>query len=536
MEIISAQRMTVFIAGGFRSDYRADKSTRCATCGMLPTPTTEFQTVHTELAERTTNYEQGHGMSMSINTKQQPTASNTPSITSKPWSRRVSPRGATLVVQRVFQLRALLGLLAIAQVVIAKEPTNSVAFDWSAADAQPEQAAHILKQLRAWREPSRPRDGKKLRVIYFHPRDRQPLKNHVERWDRIMADFQQFYRDEMQRLGYGEVTISLEHENGKLKLHEVRGTAKDDGSYSYRSGGRIHGEVAKALATKGINANAETLLIVCGLSKTEGKQVTIYSPYYGMGANHDKGVCLVADSDWLTIDGLKPDNKGVTLRVKEHRGYEPFTLPRFNTTYIGGTIHELGHGLSLPHARAAKWESRNGTALMGAGNYTYRKEWRNEGKGSFLAHAHAVRLLVHPLFSGTSQQRAKPPNPRLTELTASFHDDEIHVRGIIHADVPAIAMIAYNDGENRGQKGYQVNNDYDATTWTSVVNPQKEFWIRVGDLKDGNHQLRLLSVHANGATVVNRLHYTLKDGVPDFSRANKEIAKIIAQAASQPTQ
>lgn len=403
---------------------------------------------------------------------------------------------------------------------------GSEKFNWSTVRSQPQQAAYILKQLQDWRKPVDQREGRKLRVVYFHPKDRQPLKAHVERWDRIMADIQQFYQDEMRRLGYGNVTLALERKNGKLKLHEVRGTANDDGHYSYRSGGRIRSEVVDALAKKGIKANAETLLIVCGLSKTEGNKVTLYSPYYGMGADHNRGICFVADADWLTIDGLKPEKKNVKLQVKEHRGYEPFTLNRFCTTYIGGTIHELGHGLSLPHNHATKLESERGTALMGAGNYTYRQEWRKEGKGTFLTHAHALRLLVHPLFSGTTQQCNDPVQMRLKELKLSFQDGGIHVRGKLHAAVPAIAMIAYNDRENRGQKGYRVNNDYDATTWTSVISPENEFRIHVGDLKDGNHQLRLVSVHANGAVVVHRLHYAIKKGVPDFTGTNKEIARI----------
>ena len=129
-----------------------------------------------------------------------------------------------------------------------------------------------------------------------------------------------------------------------------------------------------------------------------------------MGANHTRGICFTADMEWLSVDGLRPDPDKITLQVKEHRGYEPFSLGRFNTVYIGGTIHELGHGLSLPHNLATKEEAKRGTALMGAGNYTYRKEWRNQGKGSFLTHSSALRLLVHPLFNGTSIKTSESPN------------------------------------------------------------------------------------------------------------------------------
>lgn len=447
------------------------------------------------------------------------------------YGERMKPviiRGACGTGAALVPLSAIL-LLALGHSKEVVREGSEPEFDWSSVDSQAEQAEYIGEQLKQWRDPEQPHVEKKLRIVYFSPKDRKPLSKHVERWDGIMSDIQQFYRVEMKRLGFGELTLGLERKEGTLQLHQVFGSAKDDGTYSYQSGGRIRQEVNKALAAKGIDAKDETLLIVCGLSRTEDKKVTIYSPYYGMGADHNRGICFVADSDWLKIDGLKPESKDIKLSVKEHRGYEPFSLPRFNTTYIGGTIHELGHGLSLPHNHATKEEAVRGTALMGAGNYTYRQEWRKEGKGTFLTHAHAIRLAVHPLFSGTTQLAHKKPELRFVKVEVAHVDGELHLRGQLESKVPAVAMMAYNDGENRGQKRYQVNNDYDATTWTSVVNPQNEFWIRVGDLKNGNHQIRLLSVHANGATVTHRLHYSVKEGVPDLTGMKDELAKILAK-------
>ena len=419
-------------------------------------------------------------------------------------------------------------LLTITQFAREVRNSNGESFDWSQVNSQSDQAHYIAGKIKKWQSQSPEDHGKKLRVVYFYPKDREPLRNHLQRWDKIMKDIQEFFSVEMAKLGYGKSELSLEKENGKLKLHEVKGTANDDGTYSYKSGSRIYNEVSKALAKKGINAESETLLIVCGLSRTDGKKVKIYSPYYGMGANQNKGICFVADSDWLNIDGLKVDGTKTKIQVKEHRGYEPFTLAKFNTTYIGGTIHELGHGLSLPHNLATKSESSNGTALMGAGNYTYRQEWRNEGKGSFLTNAHAIRLLVHPVFSGTSKESNETSILSIDDLSLKYIDGVLHLRGQIRPSIPAIAMIAYNDGENKGQKKYQVNNDYDATTWTSVLSPKNEFWIKISDLKDGNHQIRLVSVHANGSTTTHRIHYSIKDGKPDLSQANKDIRSFVS--------
>jgi len=419
-------------------------------------------------------------------------------------------------------------LLSLTQFAMEKRDNLEESFRWSDFDSQSQKAQYILKKIKKWQKQDHVDGSKKLRVVYFYPKDRKPLNNHLERWDRIMNDIQNFFSVEMERLGYGKSQLSLEKENGKLKLHEVIGKGNDDGTYSYKSGGKILGEVSQALKLKGINAKEETLLIVCGLSQTDGKKVKIYSPYYGMGANQNKGICFVADSDWLNIDGLRPDKSKTTLQVKEHRDYESFSLARFNTTYIGGTIHELGHGLSLPHNLATRVESEKGTALMGAGNYTYRQEWRKEGKGAFLTNAHAIRLIAHPLFSGTSKQAAQQSKLSIHSLNIGYINDSLHLKGRLSSNIPTVAMIAYNDGENKGQKRYQVNNDYDATTWTSVISPNGEFLIKIKDLKEGNYQIRLVAVHANGSTSIKRMHYSIKGGKPNLEQADKDIKKFLS--------
>ena len=428
----------------------------------------------------------------------------------------------TIIIPTLCILYITIGLSAFGTNTKTKNPTFE---NWNDFKSQSQQSKYISQILKS--HSNKDLEDKKLRVVYFYPADRKPIKDHRKRWNGIMTDIQNFFRTEMNRLGYNQVTISLEKENGILKLHEVQGIHKD-ANYTYKSGGKIKGEVFKALRAKGINPEEETLLIVCGLSKTDGKKVTIYSPYYGMGANHNKGICFTADMEWLSIEGLKPDPKKIILQVKEHRGFEPFTLNRFNTVYIGGTIHELGHGLSLPHNLATKKEATKGTALMGAGNYTYRKEWNSKQKGSFLTHSSALRLLVHPLFSGTSNSSKISPNISYQKIKIFEIDSVIRIQGKISSEIPVIAMVAYNDKENKGQRGYMVNNNYDATSWTSVVNPNNEFRINIEDLREGKHQIRIISIHTNGATTTKRLHYFIKDGKPNFAQAKKEIVNILA--------
>jgi hypothetical protein len=180
------------------------------------------------------------------------------------------------------------------------------------------------------------------------------------------------------------------------------------------------------------------------------------------------------------------------------------SLGEFNTVYLGGALHEFGHGLSLPHDHETAGECAIGTPLMGAGNYTYRQETRGEGKGTYLAFSEAVRLVSHPLFSGHSREFEKQPRLSHGDITFTEKDGKLVVRGTLASDIPAYAVIAYNDKCPKGKKGNQCNEDYDAETYTSVVNEKGEFEIEVGHLLRGTVELRLVVCHANGATTTIR--------------------------------
>ena len=108
----------------------------------------------------------------------------------------------------VLSLLFLAPTLCLAEASVSSSVSkNPAAFDWSTVETQPEQAEHILKAVLSWRGQEEKNGGKKLRVVYFYPKDRQPLKDHAKRWNGIMNDIQDFYRTEMKRLGYGKVEL-----------------------------------------------------------------------------------------------------------------------------------------------------------------------------------------------------------------------------------------------------------------------------------------------------------------------------------------
>lgn len=74
-------------------------------------------------------------------------------------------------------------------------------------------------------------------------------------------------------------------------------------------------------------------------------------PFYGMGR-----YCFALDYPAFDI---------------KHLG-QPTKEGRLLTKWYGGLAHELGHGLNLPHNHQTTSDGKKyGTALMGAGNYTF---------------------------------------------------------------------------------------------------------------------------------------------------------------------
>ena len=140
----------------------------------------------------------------------------------------------------------------------------------------------------------------------------------------------------------------------------------------------------------------------------EKRTISQNSPYYA-GGTHRNGTAWQVDSPILDLEFLTEKGPNV------HDGqYGHISIGRYNSIFIGGVCHELGHALGLPHNNErADERAAFGTALMGSGNRTYGEQLRGESKGSFLTLAHGLRLASHPMFSGSvkGMNLAAPPGP-----------------------------------------------------------------------------------------------------------------------------
>ncbi len=383
----------------------------------------------------------------------------------------------------------------------------STAWTGDAPVPESEQAAQALKLIDAFHGPRPSNPPKKLHVVYFTPADREPDAKYEQRLEAILTDIQAFYRDGMDRLGFGPKTFPLDRDaQGKLVIHLVKGKEPEK-NYTKPDGGKVSGECRPTLETAGISLEHDTVLIFCNLATWNESARTFahHSPYYGMW-DQTSGLCFALDSVIQNLDDLL--KKEPVLNNDE---YGNMSLGKFNTIFIGGIAHELGHAFALPHC-GERWDEKSlGTSLMGAGNHTYREERRGEGKGSFLTMASAMRLAARPLFNGSviqMDQKGELLQCDLTLSTNATRADLAGRQGVLSltgavSGTPAIyGVIAYFDSVHDG--------GYHAPTATAVPDASGRFAIEVSDLATcENGELRVEFCHANGAVSERRLNFAV---------------------------
>jgi NPCBM/NEW2 domain len=356
-----------------------------------------------------------------------------------------------------------------------------------------------------------------VRVVYFVPTDRKPEPDFLVRLDRVMSEVQQFYRTGMDHNGYGKLGFELDRDSkGALRIHEVlaKGPMRD---YGRDGADKVRQEVKAALAKEKIDIDRETIIIFQLLLEWRGDKAEEIGPYVGGGGPR-------GGTAWV-YDDAKLDPRLLTSREPGGFYHGLCSLGQFNTHYIGGVAHELGHAFGLPHDCECELERpRRGSSLMGGGNHTYGQEQRGEGQGAFLSAASALPLSVHPLFTG---QRVPPQamNYRLAELTATHQDAELRLEGRLQGGPRAIGLVGHNDPS-------APLGDYDAVGWTCPVDADGKFQLAVGELKPGEYSLRLAAYGESGDSQSFTFRYSVdREKRPDLTPFVETVALHEAHAA-----
>ena len=252
----------------------------------------------------------------------------------------------------------------------------------------------------------------------------------------------------------------------------------------------------------------EYVLVFYALCRKEPDGRYVFdAPYYGDGTQK-AGLCHAADCEWLDPALLRDTGRRITYTEHYYPRVEE-SVAEFNTKYLGGTAHDLAHGLGLPHDDGSPPEQPFGVSLMGRGNLSYRRDVWGGGRPAYLSRASALRLVAHPLVTGSDRGRRGDAGGRFDSLRFSPGAGTVRIEGVVRGDIPPYAAVAY-------VWPTREETDHGARTYPAALKEGGAFSLDLGGLRPDTYRLRLAGLHANGSVTTVDLSLAVNAaGEPD---------------------
>ncbi|MBV7529595.1 discoidin domain-containing protein [Chitinophaga sp. sic0106] len=349
----------------------------------------------------------------------------------------------------------------------------------------------------------------KVNIIYFVPSDADTITGYRERLNGILLQGQQFYGKWMSYYGYGDRSFGLPMDAGKVKVTVIHG-AQPKSAYPYEGGGNtVIGELNTWFASNPTQKLSEHTLVIMPASTYAADGDPGGVPFYGLGR-----WCFALDYAEMDTSYLGQNT----------------TLGNRATKWIGGLMHELGHGLNLPHNKEKVSEGADatkGTALMGSGNYTYGKS------ATFLTAASCAILNNSQVFrTATASGIYGGGSTSINVIKADYASGNISLKVKYTATQTVNRVVVYNDPEG--------GNDYDAVPWVATpAGDSITLTMPIADLqkKTGNYAMRVRFLYTNGSSTEISYPYSFVNNEPVLNFSTKdELSKTgwsIAYVSSQ---
>ena len=353
-----------------------------------------------------------------------------------------------------------------------------------------------------------------LNVVYFVPKNVEPNPDYEARISKILIEGQSFFAKWMGYWGFGDRTFGLlkNKENTRVKIHLIRGT---ENASAYSSNAPMDVIIKKYFVDNPLEKSSDHFLVLTATNKKldQGEVIGHDVPYYGVGR-----WCYAVD-----YPGMKHESLGAPGQVGEKA-----------TVYVGGLLHEMGHGINLPHNGPTLTQSFSqnfGMTLMGSGNYTYGKS------PTFLSFFDAATLNNCQVFSKETKSFYSNVAVKITSIAAKYENNEILVSGTF-TSTNQVNHITFRNILETDPEGYQ------SITFTTLPGESNSFSVRMPVnefIKRGNlgYTLQVFFHHDNGRNSTVNYPYKFVNNFPvidfgDRALLNKTGWSIVGTSSEQP--
>lgn len=288
------------------------------------------------------------------------------------------------------------------------------------------------KSVKAFHTGNAP-TNKVVKVIYFHAKDRAPLYNWQNRLNRVLGDISKYYQEEFEKYGLPSKGVPFEKSGDRHLISVVEGDLESK-DYDVNSGAKIRDEISRKLAGT-VDLSKDHVVVFTGLSYQRGDGFYVFNlPYWGSGSSGN-GICFVADCDVLDSE-LLTDTAHIFKFTEQAVAFRESTVAEFNSWYIGGIAHEMGHMFGLPHDYGNPAElTSSDISLMGQfGSRHFRDYLWHGRKSATISAAGILQLLSHPVFTQSAGKLAKAADSYIPVLQYENNDQGVTIKTSLPAD------------------------------------------------------------------------------------------------------
>ena len=273
-----------------------------------------------------------------------------------------------------------------------------------------------------------------LNVVYFKPSDYTVTPTILGNVSEMMLYIQKWYEKQMDLQGYGKKTFGLMTKNGTVKIILIEGP--EPSSY-YDKDSKITDLVNKYFDANPEDKQSEHTLVL----GQKGSGV----PFHGSG----KWCFATSQSNFDLM----------------YTGKYIGDLELVASDQLGGIMHELGHGLNLPH-NCHKASDLPNVALMSFGNHTYEG---GEENLVYLTKASCAILNTSQTFNTKDKlyyDTDLSANVKSYTVTKDDSKNATIIEGVISSNLQLTDFIVGHDGIPSGG-----NDAYDKITWSNHLLP-----------------------------------------------------------------
>jgi hypothetical protein len=342
-----------------------------------------------------------------------------------------------------------------------------------------------------------------LNVVYFVPSDVQMRPEYERRISEFILAAQEYYRQNMHNWGYSNRTFGVLKNplTNRVKITIVH-AANPMSTYSASSYHPILSEVNAWFAAHPFDKTSEHTIVFTAVPTPETP-----IPFVGNGTS-----CFVGDNEaWDYQNFNKNTPEGTTVKW-----------------YMGGFLHELGHGLGLPHDALPKSQQNvpgYGTSLMSWGNstYGYSSTILTKSSCAILNNIQVFATTAKPFYGGNKSFT-------INQLYHSFENGRIRIWGTYTTSQPINAINTY----------FSPNNQYYAVSSVADGNLVNSFstYVDISDLYYTNtdYQFIIQAQFPDGGAVYKVYNFPIVNGIPkmDFQTEVSRTGWTISSSSAYP--